>query len=83
MANGRRWRYPEDFRRTAVERFKCGNVTGINIAPSRIVGEGSTNAPPPDRMEPLFQGRELFHGQIVAHGIRFVSSPDGSFWRRG
>lgn len=23
MANGRGWRYPEDFRRTAVERFKC------------------------------------------------------------
>ena len=23
MANGRGWRYPEDFRRMAVERFKC------------------------------------------------------------
>jgi transposase-like protein len=23
MANGRRWRYPEIFRRMAVERFKC------------------------------------------------------------
>lgn len=28
-----------------------GNVTGINIALSRIIGEGSTNAPPPDHMD--------------------------------
>jgi hypothetical protein len=27
MANGRAWRYPEDFRRMAVERFKkCENI---------------------------------------------------------
>lgn len=39
-----------------------GNVSGIDIVPLRIVGEGSTNAPPPDHMERspkanLFAGR--------------------------
>jgi hypothetical protein len=31
MANGRAWRYPEDFRRLAVERFKkCENIEWLD-----------------------------------------------------
>ena len=41
-----------------------GRVTGINIAPSRILGEGSTNAPPPDRMERSSTDPDYFTGRL-------------------
>src|SRR6516164_6561882 len=41
-----------------------GNVSGIDIVPLRIVGEGSTNAPPPDHMERSSTGASLFTGRL-------------------
>ena len=41
-----------------------GHVTGISIAPSRILGEGSTNAPPPDRMERSSTDPDYFTGRL-------------------
>ena len=41
-----------------------GHVTGINIAPSRILGEGSTNAPPPDHMDRSSTDPDYFTGRL-------------------
>lgn len=41
-----------------------GNATGINIALSRIVGEGSTNAPPPDHLERSSVDPNYFTGRL-------------------
>lgn len=41
-----------------------GSVTGINIAPSRIIGEGSTNAPPADHMERSSTDLNYFTGRL-------------------
>lgn len=40
------------------------NVIAINIAPSRILGEGSTNAPPPDHMERSSADPDYFTGKL-------------------
>jgi len=39
-------------------------VTGIDIALSRIVGEGSKNAPPPDRMDRMSGDPSYFTGRL-------------------
>lgn len=41
-----------------------GNVNGIDIVPLRIVGEGSTNAPPPDHMERSPTDSNRFTGRL-------------------
>ena len=41
-----------------------GKVTGIDIALSRIVGEGSKNAPPPDHMDRMSVDPSYFTGRL-------------------
>lgn len=41
-----------------------GNVTEIQIAPLRLMGEGSENAPPPDRMEKPSADPQFFTGKL-------------------
>jgi hypothetical protein len=41
-----------------------GNVSGIDIVPLRVVGEGSTNAPPPDHMERSSSDANYFTGSL-------------------
>lgn len=41
-----------------------GNVSGIDIVPLRVVGEGSSNAPPPDRMERSSTDPSHFTGRL-------------------
>jgi hypothetical protein len=45
-------------------RSLSGDVHGIEIAPSRIVGQGSTNAPPSDHMERSSADPSYFTGRI-------------------
>lgn len=45
-------------------RILDGRVTGIDIVPLRVVGEGSENAPPPDRMTVSSSDPQLFVGKL-------------------
>ena len=41
-----------------------GAVTSIDIVPLRVIGEGSENAPPPDRMEQSKSDPQFFTGKL-------------------
>jgi len=41
-----------------------GAVTAVDIVPLRLIGEGSENAPPPDRMEQSKSDPQFFTGKL-------------------
>lgn len=45
-------------------RVLDGGVSAIEIVPLRVIGEGSENAPPPDRMEQSKSDPQLFAGKL-------------------
>jgi hypothetical protein len=74
-----------------------GNVSDIEIAPLRIVGEGSKNAPPPDRMAAAKDDPQFFTGKLWlmesgswqvrmdvtgAHGTAQMAVPVAAFAQR-
>jgi hypothetical protein len=74
-----------------------GNVSDIEIAPLRVVGEGSKSAPPPDRMVAAKDDPQFFTGKLWlmesgswqvrmditgAHGTAQMSVPVAAFAQR-
>ena len=45
-------------------RALSGNPANINIAPARVIGEGSQNMPPPDRMDRSASDPQFFTGKL-------------------